>query len=61
MDGMDQSKLLLPTLLNQAKTYASAWRLKTHLTGSSLLVYIFYKYFFWYSLYVIVTYMKMNA
>lgn len=33
IDGMDQNKLLLPALLNQAKSYASAWRLKTHLTG----------------------------
>lgn len=38
IDGMDQNKLLIPALLNQAKSYASAWRLKTHLTG---LVYHF--------------------
>lgn len=41
LDGMAQSKLLLPALLNQAKTYASAWRLKTHLTGLSSLVHLF--------------------
>jgi hypothetical protein len=34
IDGMDQMKLLIPKMLNQAKAYASAWRLKTHLTGN---------------------------
>ena len=33
IDGMDQTKLLIPALLNQAKSYASAWRLTTHLKG----------------------------
>ncbi|XP_068753053.1 uncharacterized protein [Montipora capricornis] len=33
IDGMDQNKLLIPSLINQAKSYGSAWRLKTHLTG----------------------------
>ena len=30
---MDQSKLLLPALLNVSKAYSSAWKLRTHLTG----------------------------
>ena len=33
IDGMDQAKLLIPNLLRWAKSYASAWRLRTHLTG----------------------------
>lgn len=33
IDGMDQMKLMIPQMLNQTKAYASAWRLKTHLTG----------------------------
>ena len=33
IDGMDQAKLLVPNLLRWAKSYASAWRLRTHLTG----------------------------
>lgn len=37
IDGMDQNKLLIPSLINQAKSYGSAWRLKTHLTGLFLL------------------------
>ena len=31
---MDQTKLLLPNLRRWAKAYASAWRLRTHLTGA---------------------------
>ena len=44
IDGMDQNKLLIPSLLHQAKSYASAWRLKTHLTGilTSCLFNFFY-------------------
>ena len=34
IDGMDQSKLLLPCLIQNTKKYAGAWRLKTHLTGT---------------------------
>ena len=37
IDGMDQSKLLLPSLIQTAKGYASAWRLKTHLTGTAII------------------------
>lgn len=33
IDGMDQAKLLVANLLNIAKAYCSAWRLRTHLTG----------------------------
>ena len=33
IDGMDQAKLLVPNLRRWAKSYASAWRLRTHLTG----------------------------
>ncbi|XP_068675637.1 uncharacterized protein [Montipora foliosa] len=36
IDGMDQKKLLIPSLINQAKSYGRAWRLKTHLTGFCL-------------------------
>ena len=34
--GMDQMKLLIPSLLHQMKVYSSAWRLKTHLTDMIL-------------------------
>ena len=30
---MDQSKLLIPSLLHVAKSYSGAWKLRTHLTG----------------------------
>ena len=33
LDGMDQNKLLVPSLMTESKAYGSAWRLKTHLTG----------------------------
>lgn len=33
LDGMDQSKLLIPSLLHVAKSYSGAWKLRTHLTG----------------------------
>ena len=35
---MDQSKLLLPCLIQTAKAYAGAWRLKTHLTGNMMVM-----------------------
>ena len=43
IDGMDQSKLLLPCLIQTAKAYAGAWRLKTHLTGTCRSVMIIYQ------------------
>ena len=30
---MDQSKLLIPSLLHVAKSYSGAWKLRTHLAG----------------------------
>ena len=33
IDGMAQAKLLVPNLRHWAKSYSSAWRLRTHLTG----------------------------
>lgn len=33
VDGMDQSKLMLPHLINMSKAYSGAFKLRTHLTG----------------------------
>lgn len=34
LDGMDQNKLLVPSLMTQTKACGSSWRLKTHLKGT---------------------------